>query len=105
MCVCGGERYLDCAIRGVFENSVIDNENEKGKKKETRLHVHRTYPPRPDCQGHENVGFRSCPVAQQRKDPALSLQQLRVLLWCRFFPWPVNFHIPREHLKEKRKKE
>ena len=31
-------------------------------------------------------------VAQQVKDPALSLQQLRSLLWYRFDPWLGNFH-------------
>ena len=31
---------------------------------------------------------RSSPVAQLVKDPVLSLQQLGVLLWPRFNPWP-----------------
>ena len=31
---------------------------------------------------------RSSPVAQCIEDPALSLQWLRSLLWCRFDPWP-----------------
>ena len=26
-------------------------------------------------------------------DPALSLQQLELLLWCGFDPWPGNFHM------------
>ena len=32
-------------------------------------------------------------VAQQVKDPALSLQQLRTLLWCKLDSWPGNFCI------------
>ena len=32
-------------------------------------------------------------VAQQVKDPALSLQQLELLLWRRFDPWPSDFHM------------
>ena len=31
------------------------------------------------------------------KDLALSLQWLGLLLWCRFNPWPRNFHLPQEH--------
>ena len=38
----------------------------------------------------------SSPVAQQFKDLALSLLWLRLLLWCRFDPWPGNFYNPRE---------
>ena len=38
--------------------------------------------------------FQSFCVAQQVKDLALSLQQLALLLWCGFNPWPVNFHMP-----------
>ena len=37
---------------------------------------------------------RSPLVPQQIKDLALSLQWLRPLLWCRFHPWPGNFHMP-----------
>ena len=37
----------------------------------------------------------SSPVGQQAKDPALSLQQLKLLLWHRFDSWPKNFHMPR----------
>ena len=33
-------------------------------------------------------------VAQQVKNPALSLQPLRSLLWFWFSPWPRNFHMP-----------
>ena len=32
-------------------------------------------------------------MVQWIKDPALSLQWLRSLLWCRFDPWPGNFHM------------
>ena len=32
-------------------------------------------------------------VVQWVKDPALSLPPLRSLLWCRFDPWPENFHM------------
>ena len=33
-------------------------------------------------------------MAQQVKDPALSLQWLWSLLWHGFCPWPGNFHMP-----------
>ena len=33
----------------------------------------------------------SSSVVQQVKDPVLSLQQLRLLLWRRFDPWPGTF--------------
>ena len=32
-------------------------------------------------------------VAQRVKDPVLSLQQLGLLLWHGFDPWPQNFHM------------
>ena len=32
-------------------------------------------------------------VAQWVKDPVLSLQCLRLLLWCGFDPWPGNSHV------------
>ena len=32
-------------------------------------------------------------MVQCVKDPALSLQQFGFLLWCRFYPWPENFHM------------
>ena len=32
-------------------------------------------------------------MAQRVKDPVLSLQQLRSLLWCWFSLWPGNFHM------------
>ena len=33
-------------------------------------------------------------VAQWVKDLALSLQELGLLLWCRFDPWPEYLHMP-----------
>ena len=33
-------------------------------------------------------------MVQWVKDPVLSLQRLRSLLWCGFDPWPGNFCIP-----------
>ena len=27
----------------------------------------------------------------------LSLHWLRLLLWCRYNPWPGNFHMPQVH--------
>ena len=38
-------------------------------------------------------------MAQQVKDPTLSLQWLRLLLWLRFDPWPGNFHMLRSSQK------
>ena len=32
-------------------------------------------------------------VAQWVKDPVLSLQQLKLLLWCMFNLWPENFYM------------
>ena len=37
---------------------------------------------------------------QQVKDPAVSLQQLRLLLWRGFHPWPGNFHMPQAQPKK-----
>ena len=37
---------------------------------------------------------RNSPVAQQIKDLALSLEQLRWLLWRGFYSRPKNFHMP-----------
>ena len=37
-------------------------------------------------------------MAQQVKDPVLAL-----LLWCRFDPWPRNFHMPGVAIKKKKK--
>ena len=42
-------------------------------------------------------------VAQQVKDPVLSLLWLRSLLWHRFDPWPQNFCIPQVKQKKKKK--
>ena len=46
-------------------------------------------------------------MVQQVKNPALSLQQLGLLLCTdRFNPWPRNFHMPQaEPQKKKKKKE
>ena len=38
--------------------------------------------------------FWSSLLAQWIKDPVLSLQWLRLLLWYRFDPWPRNFCMP-----------
>ena len=43
-------------------------------------------------------------VVQGVKDPALSLKQLRSLMWSWFNPWPGNFHMPQVQLKKKEKK-
>ena len=39
-------------------------------------------------------------MAQQVKEPVLSLQQLRSLLWHGFNPWPSNFHMPEMQPKQ-----
>ena len=45
-------------------------------------------------------------VAQEVKDPALSLMWLRSLLWCRFNPWPRKFYSQgKKKKKEKKKKD
>ena len=43
-------------------------------------------------------------MAQQVKDPALSLPWLRMLLWCGFDSWPGNFCIMQAQTKKKKKK-
>ena len=43
-------------------------------------------------------------MAQWVKDPALSLQRLGLLLWCRFNPWPRNFCTLQVQPKKKKKK-
>ena len=43
-------------------------------------------------------------MAQQVKDPVLSLQQLRSLLRHRFDPWPRNLHMPQVCPPPKKKK-
>ena len=47
---------------------------------------------------------RSSLTAQWVKDLVLSLQRLRLLLWCRFSPRPGNFHLLLAHPKKKKKK-
>ena len=42
-------------------------------------------------------------MAQWVKDLVLSLQQLRVLLWYGFIPWPGNMHLPCVQPKKKEK--
>lgn len=44
------------------------------------------------------------PVAQQVKDPVLSVKLLGSLLWYGFDPWPENFYMPWVPLGEKKKK-
>ena len=51
----------------------------------------------------KHVDFWSSLVAQQVKNPALSLLQLDSLLWHRFNPWPKNFHIMWSWSKKKKK--
>ena len=41
-------------------------------------------------------------MAQQLKDLVLSLQHLGLLLWCRFNPWPRNFHMSQAWQKKKK---
>ena len=43
-------------------------------------------------------------MAQWVKNPALTLQGLRLLLWHRFDPWPRNFYISSSAAKKKKKK-
>ena len=43
-------------------------------------------------------------MAQQVKDPALSLLWLWLQLWRWFDPWPGNFHMPQGWQKKKKKK-
>ena len=38
--------------------------------------------------------LRSSLLAQRVKDMALSLQQLRLLQWLQFDPWPGSLHMP-----------
>ena len=42
-------------------------------------------------------------MTQQVKDPVLSLQQLRSLLWHGFDPWPGNVHMPQLQPEKKKK--
>ena len=48
--------------------------------------------------------MKSSLVMQRVKDPALSLQWLRLLVWGEFSPWPENFYMPQIQ-PEKRKKQ
>ena len=41
-------------------------------------------------------------VVQGVNDPESSLQQLRLLLWLGFNPWPRNFHMRQEQPKKKK---
>ena len=41
-------------------------------------------------------------VSQRVKDLVLSLQWLGPRLWCRFSPWPRNFHMPQVRTPKKR---
>ena len=43
---------------------------------------------------NENSKWIGSLVTQWVKDPLLSLQQLGLLLWRGFCPWPGNFHMP-----------
>jgi len=42
-------------------------------------------------------------MVQQVKDPALSLQELVLLLWCGFHSWPRNFCMMWVQPKKKKK--
>lgn len=44
-------------------------------------------------------------MMQQVKDPALSLQQLRSLLWRGYNLWSRNFHVLRVWQKKKKQRE
>ena len=51
------------------------------------------------------IETRGVPAATQWvKDLALSLQQLRLLLWLRFSPSPRDFHMPWVWTKKKKKR-
>ena len=54
-------------------------------------------------QLHSALRKRYFGVAQQVKDRVLSVQWLGSLLWCRFSPWPGNFHVPWVWTKKKPK--
>ena len=63
-----------------------------------RSEAKRCTVPKGPCRAEARKGVvpGSSPVAQWVKDPALSLQQLGLLLWCRFDLWPRSFHVPWE---------
>ena len=44
-------------------------------------------------------------MVQWVKDLALSLQQLELLLWCRFNPWPMPQVWPKKKKKKKKREE
>ena len=48
----------------------------------------------------KNKKYWSSLLTQQVKDPALSLQWLRSLLWRGFDPWPRNFRMPQAWPKQ-----
>ena len=50
----------------------------------------------------KDFAHRSSFAMHQVKDPVLSLQWLGSLLWCRFNPWPGNFHMPWAQPKKKK---
>ena len=56
------------------------------------------------CNKAQNKSWcsESSLVAQQVKDPLLSLQWLGSLLWYRVDPWPGNFHLPQAWAKKKK---
>ena len=58
----------------------------------------------PFCPGAVKVDGLEFPGGRVVKDPALSLLWLGSLLWCRFNPWPGNFHVPQVPQKRKKKK-
>lgn len=43
-------------------------------------------------------------MAESIKDPVLSLQQLRLMLWHRFHLCPWNFHMPWGHSQQEGKR-
>ena len=49
------------------------------------------------------LDFGISPVVQNFEALALSLQQLGLLLWHGFNPWPGNFHIAQAQAKEKKR--
>ena len=53
----------------------------------------------------EEMDNRNSFLVQWVKDLVLSMQQLGLLLWHKFDPWPRNFHMPQVWPKKKKKKE
>ena len=56
---------------------------------------------------HERSRTKNFLMARCIKNPGLSFSWLRLLLWCKFDPWPWNFHMLQawpKRKKEKRKK-